>query len=356
MKPNVADVTALQVEMGIDEQEIALRKSFLEFTPQDVSLLRSIHEQLEQLGYSFTSAFYDHLLNFDPLRNLLPDNTTLERLKRSQSAYFSALTAGDYEETYVKDRLSVGMVHQRVGLEPKWYIGAYRKYLTELLPVIWRLCANNGEDFLAVYNALLKIIMLDMGLAIDTYFHADRRSLVELKAFSDQLLTCMPSGLLALSEDLHILLANTALVDMLGLDRQAVLQGTPMQDILPSAQLHNLALQCIAGDEHHHGAIIDMAEHLGGMVLEVDISITRHEGKRVALLMLQDITERIESERAIKDSEERFSATFNQAAVGLAHVASGWALAARQSETVRHCRLYPRRTAHTELPGHHPPG
>jgi diguanylate cyclase (GGDEF)-like protein/PAS domain S-box-containing protein len=321
VKPTVSDVTALQVEMGIDAQEIALRKAFLEFTPQDVGLLRSIHGQLNQLGYSFPAAFYDHLLSFGPLQNLLPDSTTLERLKQSQSTYFSALTAGDYEEAYVQDRLQVGMVHQRVGLEPKWYIGAYRKYLTELLPIIWRLCANNAEDFLAVYSALLKIIMFDMGLAIDTYFHADRRSLVELKAFSDQLLACMPSGLLALSEDLNILFANTALVDMLGLGRKATLRGTPLRDILPSAQLSNLALQTIASDEHFHGAIIDMADLYGGMYLEVDISITRHEGKRVALLMLQDITQRIESERAVKDSEERFSATFNQAAVGLAHVA-----------------------------------
>ncbi len=321
MKPNVADVIALQVEMGIDAQEIVLRKAFLELTPKDVGLLRSIHEQLEQLGYSFTTAFYDHLLSFGPLQNLLPDSATLERLKRSQSTYFSALTAGDYEETYVKDRLHVGMVHQRVGLEPKWYIGAYRKYLTELLPVIWRLCTNDAEDFLAVYNALLKIIMFDMGLAIDTYFHADRRVLVELKAFSDQLLACMPSGLLALSEDLSILVANTMLMDMLGLDRKAKLQGTPLHNILPSAQLRNLALQTLANGEHFHGAIIDMAELHGGMTLEVDISITRHEGKRIALLMLQDITQRVESERIIKDSEERFSATFNQAAVGLAHVA-----------------------------------
>ncbi len=307
--------------MGIDAQEIALRKAFLELTPTDVGLLRSIHEQLEQHGYSFTSAFYEHLLNFGPLQKLLPDNVALDRLKRSQSAYFSALTAGDYEECYVKDRLSVGMVHQRVGLEPKWYIGAYRKYLTELLPVIWRLCTNNAEDFLAVYNALLKIIMFDMGLAIDTFFHADRRSLVELKAFSDQLLTCMPSGLLALDEELNILFANTALLDMLGLDRKAALQGKPLRDILLSAQLSDLALQSISNDEHLHSAIVDMAELFGGMYLEVDISITRHEGKRVALLMLQDITHRVESERAVNESEERFSATFNQAAVGLAHVA-----------------------------------
>lgn len=307
--------------MGIDAQEIALRKAFLEFTPRDVGLLRSIHGQLKSLGYSFPSAFYDHLLSFGPLQNLLPDSTTLERLKQSQSIYFRALTAGDYEETYVKDRLQVGMVHQRVGLEPKWYIGAYRKYLTELLPIIWRLCANNAEDFLDVYNALLKIIMFDMGLAIDTYFHADRRSLVEFKAFSNQLLACMPSGLLALSEDLTILFANTALAAMLGLDRTATLQGTPLQDILPSAQLSNLVLQSIVGEEHFHGALIDMAELHGGMYLEADISSTRHEGKRIALLMLQDITQRIASERAVKDSEERFSATFNQAAVGLAHVA-----------------------------------
>ena len=106
-------------EVGLDAQELAQRKSFLEIGDTDLALLREVHELLQQESFTFTSAFYDHLLSFEPLRTLLPDPATIERLKQSQSAYFNALTGSDYGQTYVENRLRVGVVHQRVGLEPK---------------------------------------------------------------------------------------------------------------------------------------------------------------------------------------------------------------------------------------------
>ena len=112
--------------------------------------------------------FYAHLLKFDETRRFIPDTESLERLKRTQAAYFESLTAGDYGPGYVLDRLRVGIVHQRIGLEPKWYIGAYSKYLSGLLPELWRLLHRDPQKFLDTYRALQKVVLLDMGLAIDT--------------------------------------------------------------------------------------------------------------------------------------------------------------------------------------------
>ena len=36
---------------------------------------------------------------------------------------------------------------------------------------------NDEGRFLATYDALLKGVFLDMGLALDTYFHGDRQKL-----------------------------------------------------------------------------------------------------------------------------------------------------------------------------------
>ena len=54
--------------------------------------------------------------------------------------------------------------------------------------------------------------------------------------------------------------------------------------------------------------------------------------------------QRRQADAARQESEERFRATFNQAAVGIGHVSPQGAMADRQPETVRHSGLFGTRT------------
>ncbi len=168
--------------MGISAEEIALRKSFLELSESDIELLREVHKHVENIHIddSFAELFYHHLLSFPELRKFIPDDATLDRLKTVQSQYFRRLTCGEYEDDYVLDRLRVGYAHQRIGLEPRWYTGAYRKYLSFLLSILHEVAEGDGEKFLAYYDALLKVVFFDMELALDTYFHSDRQELAHM--------------------------------------------------------------------------------------------------------------------------------------------------------------------------------
>ena len=149
------------VAMGIDNAEVAVRKEFLEFTEADVTLLKELHSRLEALRDPFSKEFYRHLQHFPNLLPLLGNAEKLAHLEHTQSVYFSQLTEGEYGSSYVEKRLRVGMVHQRVGLTPQWYIGAYRKYLHELLPGIYNLLGNDAKKCIATYSALLKIVFFD---------------------------------------------------------------------------------------------------------------------------------------------------------------------------------------------------
>lgn len=168
--------------MALSMQEIARRKEFLELTQSDSDVLREVHAYVKDLHVDdlFADLFYRHLRAFPELRRFIPDEETLDRLKGVQARYFKRLTAGDYGKDYVDDRLRVGYAHQRIGLEPKWYTGAYRKYLSFLLFSMSELSGEGHEEFLAAYDALLKVVFFDMELALDTYFHGDRQELLHM--------------------------------------------------------------------------------------------------------------------------------------------------------------------------------
>src|SRR5689334_9071631 len=184
-------VAAIASEIGLDEREIAARKRFLELGEQDMALLGEVHALTSADGASFSDAFYEHLLEFGELRALLKDEDTAQRLRHSQSAYFHSLTAGDYGPDYVHERLRVGVVHQRIGLEPKWYIGAYRKYLAEMLPLLSARFDGDADRLCAAFNAVLKVVGLDMGLALDTYAHAGQRSVLQYQNYLKEVIDGM---------------------------------------------------------------------------------------------------------------------------------------------------------------------
>jgi len=175
-------------------ENIAQRKHFLEFSADDIAILGEIHQYLESnvaVIDSFTDTFYRHMFTFPDLKKMFPDEDAINRIKAIQSRYFMELTAGDYGDDYISSRLKVGYAHQRVGLEPKWYTGAYRKYLSSLQPIMRDIYGDDSAKLIAAHDAILKVVFFDMDLTLDTYFHASLQKTLKLANYD--VLTGLPN-------------------------------------------------------------------------------------------------------------------------------------------------------------------
>ncbi|MHB1077620.1 EAL domain-containing protein [Thiobacillus sp.] len=312
MKPLGEVVDAVERALGLDDAAVVRRKAFLEFTDDDVARLRTLHEALQDMAPDFANAFYDHLLTFEETRALLPDAQTLERLKRSQAAYFESLTAGDYGPEYIHHRLRVGVAHQRVGLAPEWYLGAYSKYLAGLLPELWQRLGKDPEAFVTTCQALIKIVLLDMGLAIDTYIQADRQAILTLKEYADIVFASIPDGLLVLSSDLTILSANRAFLERFGLTEEAV-RGRYLMEVLAADGLRGRALEVLATRVAQHDVPfsmgrVDCSERKPVRVTLTGIRLAEEEEEEEARLLVtvEDLTEEQALRAAALESERRF--------------------------------------------------
>ena len=314
MKPLTEVAAAVAAVLGIDKKEIARRKAFFDLTETDVELLKAVHGHMQGSDTHFVDEFYAHLLRFDETRRFIPDTESLERLKRTQSAYFESLTAGDYGSRYVSDRLRVGVVHQRIGLEPKWYIGAYGKYLASVLPKLWDLLHSEPQRFLDTYSALQKIILFDMSLAIDTYIHADQRAILGLKQYAEDMIASLPTGLVVLDESLRVHSVNHSFRELFGLRNGDNVAGQGIEQLLPLPGLREQALGVLASGTTAHGikaaqdgkwlrlaiAGIPLAEEY---LAEEDLA----EKETRLLLTVEDVTEeqRLRDETEIQDKELR---------------------------------------------------
>ena len=232
MQPLDQVAANMAMSLGLDEKAINERKAYLEISGEDVTALKSLHDALHGLKLPFIQDFYNHLLRFKDTKALIQDASSLKRLQHSQAAYFDSLTAGEYGPEYVHHRLRVGLAHYHVGLKPEWYLGAYSKYLAGLIPEINNRLGQDRTVLLQTIQALIKIALLDISLAMDTYIEAGRRSVESLREYANLVFSHIPAGLVVLSsDDYRILSSNRAFQRHTGLGNQE-LEGLRFPEII----------------------------------------------------------------------------------------------------------------------------
>ena len=157
--------------VGLDAAALAQQRAFFELGETDAAALRAMRPIAEASVEDVVARFYEHILAFPELREILErEPGRLDRLKALQRSYFLSLTDGEVDDAYVESRLQVGNVHQAIGVEPSWYIGAFALYLRlALRELVAR--TGDGTQILPTIEALVKTIAFDMALAMRTYVH-----------------------------------------------------------------------------------------------------------------------------------------------------------------------------------------
>jgi rsbT co-antagonist protein RsbR len=173
--------------LRLDEKELASRRAFFEITEEDLARLAALAGFAERHSAEIVDALYDLILGHPESRTWFPDEASVRRVKRMQQHYFLGLFAGRCDLPYMEDRLRVGAAHERIGLSPKWYIGAYSRYLRLLHD---RLFAElDPKAAAAAFLALNKLVAFDMSLAIDTYNAANMDTVARHQAAIRELST-----------------------------------------------------------------------------------------------------------------------------------------------------------------------
>jgi rsbT co-antagonist protein RsbR len=175
------------IRLKLDEKEFQSRRSFFEITEDDLTRLRGLREFAERHSDEIVEGLYELLLGHPESRTHFSDPNRINRVKKFQRVYFLGLFEGRCDLAYVQDRLRVGATHERIGLDPKWYIGAYGRYLRLLLDKLFAELPPDQAQ--SAYRSVAKMVAFDMALAIDTYIAANLDTLSRHQAAIRELST-----------------------------------------------------------------------------------------------------------------------------------------------------------------------
>jgi signal transduction histidine kinase len=161
--------TMLFGKVGLDEATRRRRLAFLEFGAEDEARLAEIRAFAIAHVDEIVDAFYAHLWKFEETRRILGDEAHVAHLKHLQRTYFLRMLQGRLDAGYFESRLRVGDAHQRIDLEPQWYVGTFNLYLRLLIDRLREHYRDDPDRLIDLIASLSKVIFLDMGLALDAY-------------------------------------------------------------------------------------------------------------------------------------------------------------------------------------------
>jgi diguanylate cyclase (GGDEF)-like protein len=162
---------SLLEQMRITEFAISSLKELFSITPSDEVSLKNFKPFAEASVDALVEQFYETQTAIPEVALLIGDSDTLARLKASQKRYIVDLFSGHYDLEYVNNRLRIGLVHKRIGVEPKLYLAAIERLKDLLLDLIDEKISDEVER-INVVKALRRFLMFDVSLVFDTYIRS----------------------------------------------------------------------------------------------------------------------------------------------------------------------------------------
>ncbi|WP_342555125.1 globin-coupled sensor protein [Paenibacillus sp. FSL R7-0652] len=166
----------------------AERQKQLDYVGLDVGDLRLLADHrpvFKKVVEEVVDHFYEHIGRYPELMELIDRFSNIDRLKETQRMYWLSMTDGIVDDAYIEQRITIGLVHSRIGLTANYYLGAYMVYLDiatnifqQLIPASWH----------PVIHALSKMFNLDSQLVLEAYEKQEKEQLEELAADQDHTL------------------------------------------------------------------------------------------------------------------------------------------------------------------------
>ena len=164
----------------ISKSDMEERLSFIGLDEASRADIRDLAPLIEQLLPTGLDAFYQKVRQQPQISKLFSGEGHINSAKNAQLGHWATITNGRFDEDYANKVRTIGSVHARIGLLPRWYIGGYTVLMEQLVRGLvaenWPRSGmfskhnkNEMDAFQSRLVSLLKAILLDMELSVSVY-------------------------------------------------------------------------------------------------------------------------------------------------------------------------------------------
>ena len=151
-------------------QDRETRMRFMRIDSATGELLREFWKAVEPALPEVLEGFYQHVTREPQLARIIGGD--IPRLKASQRSHWARLFNGRFDHEYMQGVRTIGLIHNKIGLEPRWYIGGYNFVLSQLAALAVHRYRWKPAHLSKMLGALNCAVLLDMDIAISVYQEA----------------------------------------------------------------------------------------------------------------------------------------------------------------------------------------
>ncbi len=133
-----------------DTEALKTRLSFIGLDAQAIQRLAGIQKYVDRHIPKALATFYEKLRATPEVSRFFSGNAQMSRAEGKQAAHWQAIAAGRFDADYYAASSAVGLMHARIGLEPRWHIGGYGVIAETLVRGI---ISDRLADFAEAQNA-----------------------------------------------------------------------------------------------------------------------------------------------------------------------------------------------------------
>ncbi|MFS0560390.1 globin-coupled sensor protein [Terribacillus sp. 179-K 1B1 HS] len=166
--------------------ELRKQLDMIHLTAEDLRILINMQPLVYQEIDNIVSRFYHNITNQGNLLAIIEKNSSVDRLKQTLKRHIEEMFDGKVDGDYVEKRKRIALIHAKIGLEPKWYMGAFQDLLQQMLSIY----EKHITDFRAYRTAVLattKIFNIEQQIVLDAYNTEHERVHIEHITTQDKL-------------------------------------------------------------------------------------------------------------------------------------------------------------------------
>lgn len=157
------------------------RLSMIGLNEAACALLRDAAPIIAKALPAVSDDFYAHLRKWPELHNMFRDESMRRHAAERQTAHWRKLFEARFDGAYVESVERIGGIHSKIGLDPRFYIGAYAHMLSSLAAAVTQAMGGGwrGANVTAVsqtITAIAQAIMLDLDISVAVYMRETQQS------------------------------------------------------------------------------------------------------------------------------------------------------------------------------------
>ncbi|MEJ9281909.1 globin-coupled sensor protein [Ureibacillus thermosphaericus] len=161
------------------DSDVYAQLKLIHLTEEDLNLLACIKPYIEKSIEEIVDTFYDALSSIPQLKSIINQHSTVERLKKTLSVHILEMFSGKINEEFIQKRMRIAQVHLKIGLLPKWYIGAFQNILNSIINIINR--SNWSKESIEKATVLsIKLINFETQIVLEEY-EKEKKQYIELQ-------------------------------------------------------------------------------------------------------------------------------------------------------------------------------